>query len=70
MLVSLIRETYYLTKFKLAINKANIGLATTYLAKHKVASDEVEIHLKTTMADAKAEIGKQKTMIDTLIDSI
>lgn len=70
MLLDLIKEVYYLAKFKAAISSTNLGSASKYLEKHKLASDAVEVELKTTMSDAKVSMTKQKELMDGLIDKL
>lgn len=70
MLRDLVKEVYYLAKFKKAIRKTNLGDAAKYLQLQKEHSDAVEAHVKTTMADARDDMATQKQLMDNLIESL
>ena len=70
MLVKLIKEVYYLSKFQSAISRADLGAASKYLGQHKAMSDMVEKELSSVMTKSKHSILKQKEMMDNLIGKL
>lgn len=70
MFLTQLREAYYLSKFKAAIRKTNIGDAAKFLGKHKAASDKIEVNLKKTMDAARNEANMQRRMMESLISDI
>jgi hypothetical protein len=70
MIKNLIKELFYLAKFKTAIQKTNLVAAAKYLDKHKEASDLTEAKLSKIMNNAKEEISLQKSIIDNLTNKL
>ncbi len=67
MLVELIKGVYYLSKFKSAIARTDLGAASKYLGQHKDMSKAVDEELSAVMTQSKHSVLKQKELMDSLI---